>query len=100
MNLSFSFFWWRYFSQSDLLERVPKVFIILGATYAALQIFGCLLICDCKNVSNLNSQTNLINDSFDENLDRSKESKKCNVNSNINLIKNDNDEEINTIGVR
>lgn len=34
----------KYFIDSDLLERVPSVFIILGVTYAAMQLVGSLLI--------------------------------------------------------
>lgn len=33
-----------YFTDPDLLFRVPKIFLILGGTYAVMQLFGSLLI--------------------------------------------------------
>ncbi|KAK3604472.1 hypothetical protein CHS0354_007176 [Potamilus streckersoni] len=34
----------RYFSDDDLLDRVPTSFLILGATYTAMQIIGIIMI--------------------------------------------------------
>ncbi|KAL8595959.1 hypothetical protein ACOMHN_018271 [Nucella lapillus] len=34
----------QYFTQEDVLERVPNVFLILGGTYAVIQLVGCLLL--------------------------------------------------------
>ncbi|KAL3848528.1 hypothetical protein ACJMK2_019379 [Sinanodonta woodiana] len=34
----------RYFSDEDLLDRVPKSFLILGATYTVMQIIGIIMI--------------------------------------------------------
>lgn len=35
-----------YFTSPDLLNRVPTVFLILGATYAVMQLVGSLLLTD------------------------------------------------------
>jgi hypothetical protein len=34
----------RYFSQLDLLENVPRCFIVLGVLYVTLQVIGFLMI--------------------------------------------------------
>lgn len=36
----------KYFTQQDLLERVPYTFLILGGTYAVMQLIGCALLVD------------------------------------------------------
>lgn len=36
----------RYYTQPDLLARVPTVFLILGATYAVMQFIGCMFLVD------------------------------------------------------
>uniref|UniRef100_A0A914PMN0 Oxalate:formate antiporter n=1 Tax=Panagrolaimus davidi TaxID=227884 RepID=A0A914PMN0_9BILA len=35
-----------YFTQPKLLERVPRIFILLSIVYAIMQIIGLILICD------------------------------------------------------
>lgn len=34
----------RYYTQQDLLDRVPTMFLILGATYATMQFIGCMFL--------------------------------------------------------
>ncbi|XP_025078696.1 LOW QUALITY PROTEIN: uncharacterized protein LOC112554856 [Pomacea canaliculata] len=34
----------KYFSQEDVLERVPTIFLLLGGCYAAMQLLGVLLL--------------------------------------------------------
>ena len=34
----------RYFSQQEILERVPYCFLILGGTYAVMQFIGCVFL--------------------------------------------------------
>ncbi|KAK7485496.1 hypothetical protein BaRGS_00023306 [Batillaria attramentaria] len=34
----------KYFNQDDILDRVPKVFLLCGGCYAAMQLIGCLLL--------------------------------------------------------
>ena len=36
----------KFFMDEDLLHRVPKLFLILGGTYAAMQLLGSLLVTD------------------------------------------------------
>ena len=36
----------KYFTQQDLLERVPYSFLILGGTYAVMQLIGCVFLVD------------------------------------------------------
>ena len=33
-----------YFTQQELLERVPHIFLILGGTYAVIQLIGCVFL--------------------------------------------------------
>ncbi|XP_076453917.1 apicoplast pyruvate carrier 1-like isoform X2 [Babylonia areolata] len=33
-----------YFSQEDILQRVPYTFLVLGGTYAVMQLLGCVLL--------------------------------------------------------
>ena len=41
---------YRYFGDADILDRIPKVFLLLGGIYAGMQIIGCLLITDPPEV--------------------------------------------------
>lgn len=34
----------KYFSQSEILDRVPYVFLILSACYVTMQVIGCIMI--------------------------------------------------------
>ena len=34
----------RFFTQDDVLEKVPSMFLILGGCYAVMQLIGCLLL--------------------------------------------------------
>ncbi|KAK7090715.1 L-lactate transporter-like isoform X2 [Littorina saxatilis] len=34
----------KFFTQDDILDKVPMMFIILGGTYAVMQLIGCLLL--------------------------------------------------------
>ena len=36
----------RYYTQPELLARVPTMFLILGATYAVMQFVGCIFLVD------------------------------------------------------
>lgn len=36
----------KYFTQDDVLNKVPGCFLLLGGCYAALQLIGCLLLSD------------------------------------------------------
>ncbi|VDD96917.1 unnamed protein product [Enterobius vermicularis] len=44
-----------YFTQKDLLDRVPKVFLLLAGIYAVLQILGIILLCRPSSVSKITS---------------------------------------------
>ena len=65
----------RYFSKLhiDLLNRIPKACLVLGAIYATLQFIGICLLCEKNDIradENLNSENaNLaVNIDDDENL--------------------------------
>ena len=34
----------KYFTQQDLIDRVPNIFLILGGIYAVMQFVGCMLL--------------------------------------------------------
>lgn len=40
------YFIFRFFTQDDLLARVPLIFFVLSGTYVAMQIIGCILLMD------------------------------------------------------
>lgn len=57
----------KYFTQPELLERVPSVFLVLGGTYAVMQLIGSLLLAnppeeyERDNISSISSLGNGIN---------------------------------------
>lgn len=57
----------RYFSKShiDLLERIPKTFLLLAGIYFGLQITGIVLLFEKKSQSIDNSVSTSINDDDD-----------------------------------
>lgn len=49
----------KYFTDPDLLNRVPKVFLLLGGTYAAIQLVSCICLVNPPPVS-IEEETNPI----------------------------------------
>lgn len=43
----------RYFSQPDLLVRVPNIFLIQGAIFVVLQLTGCLIMSEYYEVEGI-----------------------------------------------
>ena len=79
----------RYFSQPDLLARVPKLFLIQGSIYLGLELIGLLIMAEYHENPNEDRQA-IVNEEENSDSDKS-------ITSNSELILND---EINSIGVR
>ncbi|XP_021364600.1 uncharacterized protein LOC110457592 [Mizuhopecten yessoensis] len=45
-QFAFDFFFYRYFDQDSVLDRVPRMFLVLGGCYAAIQLVGVILLKD------------------------------------------------------
>ena len=72
-TLYFEWFFKRYFSQTDLLERVPKCFIIIGVIFASCHIIGFALLFEKKSDSETQSlvQNMNINEDREVNIENS-----------------------------
>ena len=52
VNLNYTYCF-RYYSEQyagDVLDRVPSCFLVLGAIYICLQVIGCLMLSEPKEV--------------------------------------------------
>ena len=63
-----------YFTDHDLLDRVPSVFLILGGTYAVMQFIGSMLIANPPHdFEQLHGQPSASSEPHEDEVDRSDE---------------------------
>lgn len=75
--------YFRYFStlHNELLERIPKSFLIMGAIFAILQIIGLILITEVKVEEDQPKSESIGTDSVDLAIESDKVDPKSYINS-------------------
>jgi hypothetical protein len=97
VNFNVDLFWFlvknqflnRYFSQAEVIERIPKIFLILGTLFSVLHLTGNLILSERREDKNAQ-----------KNEHPSINSDLISIDSTENLVSSKEYEETNSLGVR